>query len=165
MGKLSQERPKVVLEMGFGKKRKKVYISVVNMVNNLKELFPEYVVLLKIGTFYECYNNDANIISYLFRYKIKTLSSGDKNCGFPLVSYNRVISNLESRNINYISLDKTHNYEEMDKMNYKKKNQYEEISSKANDYLDKVNRIDRIKVYLLKNDDKLEEVKKLLYER
>ena len=50
-------------------------------------------------------------------------------------------------------------------MNYKKKNQYEEISSKANDYLDKVNRIDRIKVYLLKNDDKLEEVKKLLYER
>lgn len=53
----------------------------------------------------------------------------------------------------------------MDKMNYKQKNKYKEISSKANDYLDKVNRIDKIKAYLLKNSDKLEEVKKLLYER
>ena len=135
------------------------------MVNNLKELFPEYVLLLKIGTFYECYNDDANIISYLFGYKIKTLSSGDKVCGYPLVSYNKVISNLESRNINYISIDKAHNYEEMDKMNYKKKNKYIDISSKANSYIDKLNRIERIKNHLLKDDSKLEEVEKLLYER
>lgn len=140
-------------------------MAVINMVNNLKELFPEYVLLLKIGTFYECYNDDANIISYLFGYKIKTLSSGDKVCGYPLVSYNKVISNLESRNINYISIDKAHNYEEMDKMNYKKKNKYIDISSKANSYIDKLNRIERIKNHLLKDDSKLEEVEKLLYER
>ena len=127
-------------------------MAVINMVNNLKELFPEYVLLLKIGTFYECYNDDANIISYLFGYKIKTLSSGDKVCGYPLVSYNKVISNLESRNINYISIDKAHNYEEMDKMNYKKKNKYIDISSKANSYIDKLNRIERIKNHLLKDD-------------
>ena len=30
------------------------------MVNNLKELFSDYVLLLKIGTFYECYCDDAN---------------------------------------------------------------------------------------------------------
>ena len=140
-------------------------MAVINMVNNLKELFPEYVLLLKIGTFYECYNDDANIISYLFGYKIKTLSSGDKVCGYPLVSYNKVISNLESRNINYISIDKAHNYEEMDKMNYKKKNKYIDIFSKANSYIDKLNRIERIKNHLLKDDSKLEEVEKLLYER
>lgn len=140
-------------------------MSVVNMVNNIKELFPEYVVLLKIGTFYECYNDDANIISYLFKYKIKTLSSGDKNCGFPLVSYNRVISNLENRNINYISIDKNHNYEEMDKMNYKRKNKYKELSNKANDYLDKINRIEKIKIYLLKNSEKIKEVENLIYEK
>lgn len=140
-------------------------MAVINMINNLKELFPEYVLLLKIGTFYECYNDDANIISYLFGYKIKTLSSGDKVCGYPLVSYNKVISNLESRNINYISIDKAHNYEEMDKMNYKKKNKYIDISSKANSYIDKLNRIEKIKNHLLKDDSKLEEVEKLLYER
>lgn len=41
---------------------------------------------------------------------------------FPFGFFNRVISNLESRNINYISIDKNHNYEEMDKMNYKNLN-------------------------------------------
>ena len=122
-------------------------------------------MLLKIGTFCECYNDDANIISYLFGYNIKTLSSGDKVCGYPLVSYNKVISNLESRNINYISIDKAHNYEEMDKMNYKKKNKYIDIFCKANSYIDKLNRIERIKNHLLKDDSKLEEVEKLLYER
>ena len=42
------------------------------MVRNIKELFPDYIVLIKIGTFYETYNDDSKIISYLFNYKIKT---------------------------------------------------------------------------------------------
>ena len=50
-------------------------------------------------------------------------------------------------------------------MNYKKKNKYIDISSKANSYIDKLNRIERIKNHLLKDDSKLEEVEKLLYER
>ena len=63
-------------------------MSVINMVHNIKELFPEYVMLLKIGNFYECYNDDAKIISYLFDYKLKQLDNDDKNCGFPLISLN-----------------------------------------------------------------------------
>ena len=50
------------------------------------------------------------------------MPSDDKNCGFPLVSINKVISNLESRSINYILIDKAHNYEEIEKVNYKRKN-------------------------------------------
>lgn len=50
------------------------------MVHNIKELFPNYIVMIKIGTFYEVYNDDANIISYLFKYKIKKLPSGDEVC-------------------------------------------------------------------------------------
>ncbi len=140
-------------------------MAVMNMVNNLKELFPDYVLLIKIGTFYECYNDDANMISYLFGYKIKTLSTRDKVCGFPTVSYHKVISNLENRCINYISIDKAHNWEEVDKVIYKRKNHYQETKEKANHYIDKINRIDRIKNYLLKNDDKILEVEKMLYER
>lgn len=60
-------------------------MAVINMVNNLKELFPDYVLFLKIGNFYETYNDDAKMLSYSF--------------GYPLVSYNKVISNLENRNI------------------------------------------------------------------
>ena len=39
------------------------------MIHNIKELFPEYVLLVKIGTFYECYNEDSYMMSYLFQYK------------------------------------------------------------------------------------------------
>ena len=87
-------------------------MSTIYMVKNIKELFPEYVLLVKIGTFYECYNSDAYIISYLFNYKIKTLIDGDKNCGFPTNSINKIISMLETKTINYIVVDKKHNYEE-----------------------------------------------------
>lgn len=135
------------------------------MVNNLKELFPDYVLLLKIGTFYECYCDDANVVSYLFSYKRKTLSSGDKVCGFPLVSYHKVIFNLENRNINYISIDKAHNYEEIDKVNYKKKNQYQVILDKANYSINNLERIDKIKNFLLKDNSKIDEIERLLYER
>lgn len=140
-------------------------MAVIHMVNNLKELFPDYVLLLKIGTFYECYCDDANIVSYLFSYKRKTLSSGDKVCGFPLVSYYKVIANLENRNINYISIDRAHNYEEIDKVNYKKKNQYHVILDKANCYINNLERIDKIKNFLLKDNSKIDEIERLLYER
>ena len=136
-------------------------MAVIHMVNNLKELFPDYVLLLKIGTFYECYCDDANIVSYLFSYKRKTLSSGDKVCGFPLVSYHKVISNLENRNINYISIDKAHNYEEIDKVNYKKKNQYHVILDKANYSINNLERIDKIKNFLLKDNSKIDEIERL----
>lgn len=50
-------------------------------------------------------------------------------------------------------------------MDYKRKNKYKEIHVKANAYLNKLDRIDKIKAYLLKNSAKLKEVEKLLYER
>lgn len=139
-------------------------MSVITMANNIKELFPEYVVLIKIGTFYEVYNKDAIILSYLFQYKIKTLSSNDKVCGFPIKSINKIKFILENKNINYITLDKPHNYEEEDKMNYKKKNKYDEIYNIAYEYINKIERIDKIKNYLLNNSIKIIEVEKLLYE-
>ena len=140
-------------------------MAVVDMVNNIKELFPDYVVLIKLGNFYECYNIVSNILAYLFKYKIKTLTKGDKVSGFPIVSYNKIISNLEKRNINYISIDKKHNYEEIDKMNYKKKNKYKEVVDRANKYINIITRVDRIRTILLKDSSKINDVERLLYER
>lgn len=140
-------------------------MAIYNMIHNIKELFPNYVVFIKIGNFYECYNEDANIISFLFGYKLKTMPSDDKNCGFPLVSINKVISNLESRSINYILIDKAHNYEEIEKVNYKRKNKYYELLAKANDYIFKLERINKIRNYLLKDNSKIDEIEKILYAR
>lgn len=72
---------------------------------------------------------------------------------------------LEKENINYIILDKSHNYEEEGKVNYKKKNKYTKVLDTANEYIDKINRIYRIKNYLLKDSSKLKEIDKLIYER
>ena len=134
------------------------------MIKNIKELLPEYVVLVKIGTFYEVYNNDSYIISYLFNYKIKTLIDGDKNCGFPTGALNKVLSTLENKSINYIVVDKKHNYEEETKMNFKRKNKYNELLTKSKEYIDRITRINKIRNYLLNNYSKIESVEKIIYE-
>lgn len=108
-------------------------MSTIYMIKNIKELLSEYVVLVKIGTFYEVYNNDSYIISYLFNYKIKTLIDGDKK----------------------------HNYEEETKMNFKRKKKYNELLTKSKEYID---RITRIRNYLLNNYSKIESVEKIIYE-
>ena len=72
---------------------------------------------------------------------------------------------IESRSVNYLIVDKKHNYEEIEKMNYKKKNKYNEILPKANEYIDRINRIDKIHKYLNNNPDKIQIVEEVLYER
>lgn len=139
-------------------------MSTIYMIKNIKELLPEYVVLVKIGTFYEVYNNDSYIISYLFNYKIKTLIDGDKNCGFPTGALNKVLSILENKSINYIVVDKKHNYEEETKMNFNRKNKYNELLTKSKEYIDRITRINKIRNYLLNNYSKIESVEKIIYE-
>lgn len=133
------------------------------MHKTLKELFPDYIVLIKIGTFYEAYGNDANILSFLFSYKTRVL--GDNiNCGFPINSINRILSILDRKCINYLVVDRSHNYEEEYKENYKRKNKYNEILKDANKYINKINRIEKIKNHLMIDDFKLKDVELLLYE-
>ncbi len=140
-------------------------MSIVNMIKNIKELFPEYIVFVKIGNFYVVYFNDSYIISYLFNYKIKGNNINESSCGFPLNSINKIKYILENRNINYIIVDKKHNYEELEKMNYKKKNKYNELLDESIKYIDKLNRINKIKEYLIKDSTKLDKIEKILYER
>lgn len=139
-------------------------MSVINMVKNIKDLFPNYILLIKIGNFYEVYNNDANIISYLFNYKIKTLSNNNITCGFPLISLNKVKYILDKKYINYLIIDKSHNYEEIEKNDFKKKNKYNDLLNEANLYIDKINRINKIKNYLLNDSSKLVAIERLIYE-
>ena len=140
-------------------------MAVVNMIKTIKEVLPDYVVLVKIGTFFESYNDDAKIISYLLNYKLRDLVDNNKSCGFPVNSINRVKFILESKSINYILIDKKHSYEEIEKMNYKKKNKYKNINIIANEYIDKINRIKEITKYLNNNSNMINKVEKLIYER
>lgn len=139
-------------------------MSKLNMVGNIKELFETTVVIIKIGTFYEVYNNDAIILSYLLNYKIREVGINDINCGFPSTALNKVKTKLENEKIDYLIVDKVHSYEEIEKLTYKSDNKYEEILNNANIYVDKMKRIKKVYDFLLDDSSKLESVEKLLYE-
>ncbi len=82
---------------------------------------------------------------------IKNIDTLERSCGFPLGSINKIKYILENRNINYIIVDKKHNYEELEKVNYKKKNKYNELLLESKNYIDKLVRINKIKEYLIKD--------------
>ena len=81
------------------------------------------VVFRKIGGFYNIFDDDAIIISYLCNYKIV-----NGRCGFPINSIDKVINILENNKINYIIKD---GIEEVSVKNYKKNNKYNSILEKG----------------------------------
>lgn len=140
-----------------------------NIVKIMKEIHPEKIILVKIGNFYNSYGKDSYIISYLFKYQLR---DSDKivSCGFPKGALNKVLKNIEDREISYILVNKSNNYEEEDQIDFKKKNMYLETYNKAYKYLSKKRKIDNIYNYLLENIDdknvkeKINKVEKILYE-
>ena len=81
-------------------------MGVLNIVKTVKNIYKEYVVLVKIGKFYYCYGRDSYIISYLTNYKINLLEDNTYSCSFSTNAYNKVISILEDKKINYLILDR-----------------------------------------------------------
>lgn len=62
-----------------------------------KEKYPNSVVLIKSGTFYRTYDNDAIILSYLCCYKVV------KNVlGFPIRSLSKVLKELKGEEVNFV---------------------------------------------------------------
>lgn len=142
-------------------------MGIINVVKNAKEIHREYVILIRVGNFYNCYGRDSYIISYMHGYKIKILESNVYFCSFPKSAYNKVISKLDNNKVNYIILDKRNNYDVEDKINYGNLNKYDEIYEKAKSNIAYKMRIEKIYNYLLscKNETTIFEVEKLISER
>ena len=66
--------------------------------------YSEYIVLIKIGNFYECFNNDAFIMNNVFGYKPKRLKNSFK-AGFPINRIDEVTNKLEKLDLFYIVVD------------------------------------------------------------
>ena len=56
----------------------------------IKEENEDFIVLIKYGKFYRCFDYDAFIIHYLFKYKITSKNT----IGFPIECLNKVLSVL-----------------------------------------------------------------------
>ena len=141
-----------------------------NVIKVIKEIHPERIILVKIGTFYHQYGRDAYIMSYLFGYQIKIIDKNLYTCGFPKSALNKILSKLEENSISYMIINKSENYEVQEEMEFKNKNKYMEMYNKAYKYISKKNKIDTIYNYLLDNindiniKEKLNKIEEILYE-
>ena len=146
-------------------------MKVENTIKIFKEIHPEDLILIKIGTFFQSFGKDAYVLSYLLGYQLKPIAQNYSMCGFPKSGLAKVLSKLEEMNINYIILDKSDNYNEMEKEDFKRKNQYNPMYTKANKYIGKKSRIDAIYQYLMENislenmKEKITKIEEIIYEK
>ena len=66
-----------------------------------KEKYDDYIILIKVGNFYNVLSKDAQILSTIFNYKKNTFA-GTIKAGFPISSLNKVLKTLDNLKINYI---------------------------------------------------------------
>lgn len=104
------------------------------------------LILRKVGGFYQSFDEDALIISYLFGYKVI-----NSRCGFPINAINKVLEKLEEKTINY-----TLKQEEEQTKDFKRKNNYikylekskakENVSSRIRSIISKLENLDKKKL-------------------
>ena len=66
--------------------------------------YKKYIIMMRVGSFYEVYGEEAFIISNIFGYKIKKVGSSFR-VGFPICAYNKVIDKLNSLKISYVIIE------------------------------------------------------------
>lgn len=130
-------------------------MSIINIVSKVKQIHPDTVVLVKVGTFYNAYGKDAYIISNLFKYKIQEIENVPFS-GFNIKVKPRIIAALDEQKINYIVLDKRNNYDVDEKVDFKNLNKYEERYYKSRKEVNKQLRIEKIYKMLQENSNKEE---------
>lgn len=83
--------------------------------------YRNYIILLKIGSFYECFDKDALIINKLFNYKLKRINNSFK-LGFPIKAIDKILLKLNEENINYLLIEEKIVKKEFKDNNYLKYN-------------------------------------------
>ena len=83
----------------------------------------ENVIIRRTGGFYNVFDDDAIIISYLTGYKIV-----GGRCGFPINSLDKVTNALDNNSVNYVVKE---NMIDVDKKNFKRNNKYNKVLDKG----------------------------------
>ena len=121
--------------------------------------YRNYLILIKIGSFYECFDKDALIINELFNYKLKRVNNSLK-LGFPIKTIDIIKLKLEDKNINYIIVDK-----EIEKHEFKDNN-YLKYNFNMEEIFYNTLRVEKIIEYLNNNifdiSDKLDKIEEII---
>lgn len=95
-----------------------------------------FVVIRKAGGFYNVFDDDAIIVSYLTNYKIV----GGK-CGFPSNTLDKVVNLLCNNKVNYVVRD---NMNDIDKKDFKRNNKYNKVLDAGKKKINMQYRINKI---------------------
>lgn len=121
--------------------------------------YRNYIILIKIGSFYECFDKDAFIINKLFNYKLKRINNSFK-LGFPIKTIDKIILKLNELNINYLVVD-----EEVIRKEFKDNN-YLKYNFNSEEILYNTLRVEKIIDYLNNNifsiSDKLNKIEEII---
>lgn len=136
------------------------------MAQNIKNIHPDYMIMYKVGSFYNCYGKDAYIASYLFEYKIRLIENNITVIGFPKNAISKVIAKIEREKINYILIDTKNNYDIDLKEEFGNLNKYNDVVCKAKEVVNIRIRIEKIEKELLKkeNYNKIKKIEEIIYE-
>lgn len=104
----------------------------------LKKQYQNCIVMLKVGSFYNVYDEDAILMFYLFSYKIL-----ENRVGFPISALSKVIRFLRKNEINYYVYD--------EKLEEFEINHYDLFVEKSKEYYQLRSEIDEIYHYLITN--------------
>ena len=66
--------------------------------------YKDYIIMIKVGKFYEIIDQDALIINKIFKYKLSKLSDNLK-CGFPVNTLDKVLDVLKEQRLNYLVIE------------------------------------------------------------
>lgn len=83
-------------------------MKIIDVYNDMKMKYDNYVILIKSGIFYEVLNDDTSVLYNLLGYKIKNNGSNFV-IGFPISSLSKVCNTLEYNKVNFIVIDKDEN--------------------------------------------------------
>ena len=125
-------------------------MKLIDVYNDYKKNYKEYVIIINSGIFSYIYNIDIGIIYSLFKYKIKR-KSDYYLIGFPNNNLVKVLEILKNNNINYLVFDKDSN----DK--YYITDKFKDKNNNYNKFLIDMSRIDYLNKRINNISDKLNE--------
>lgn len=131
----------------------------------LKMKYKEYILLIKVGNFYEILDKDAMIIHQILRYQLTRLSDTVK-CGFPITNLEKVLTTLDTKEMNYVVIENKNIVRERSFEN----NIYSSFQFDTNVFKYNVIRINKIVKFLNDNvfhniSEKLEQIEEIIYGR
>ena len=135
--------------------QKEGFMSLLQMAQQLKQIHPDYVLIYKVGVFYNTYGKDSYIIASNFNYAIN-MKGNIAICGVSKKAIGKVTAKLEEKKINYLIIDPRNNYDVEAKSDNKNLNTYNKEFEKAyliEKHKRKIHRIvEKLSEYVGKNE-------------